>query len=261
MDYYVVQAFSARPDAGNPAGVVLLEHAMTDEWMQGIAREKGHSETAFVWQEGAVYHIRWFTPTKEVPICGHATLASSFVISHFVDSSIRTISFQSKTELLTVDVTDEQFTLHFSAVHLHSQSITSLMNAALGTRVEEAYLTEDGEHLVLVVANQAAVESIIPDLEIISQLAPHGVTVTASGQTSDVDYVLRYFAPNYGIAEDPVTGSAQTRLAPLWAQKLGKKVFVAHQLSRNQGWLTVELQGQEVLISGEACLVHQGKIH
>ncbi|PNY20244.1 PhzF family phenazine biosynthesis protein [Streptococcus parauberis] len=260
LPYYVVNAFTDVSFSGNPAGVVVLENELEEKLMQKIAKENNLSETAFIVREKNYYNIRWFTPQKEVDLCGHATLASAFVISHFLESNLKHITFSSKSGLFEVVVNENEMTIYFSTVKIDNVKITSEMNELFDIKVLEAYKTNDKEHLILVMENQEAVENLCIDLERISKLASHGVTATALSDESDNDYVLRYFAPNYGISEDPVTGSAQTRLAPLWIKKLGKKQLVSKQLSERKGIMIVELDGEKVKITGQAKLYLEGQL-
>lgn len=211
-------------------------------------------------REENYYHIRWFTPQKEVDLCGHATLASAFVISHFLEKNLKYIIFYSKSGSLEVIVNKDKMTFYFPTVEIDNVQITSEMNELFDIKVIEAYITNDREHLILVLENQEAIENLTIDLEKVSKLAPHGVIVTAISNERDKDYVLRYFAPNYGISEDPVTGSAQTRLAPLWVKKLGKNQLVSKQLSERKGVMIVEIDREKVKITGQAKLYIQGHL-
>ncbi|AUO80970.1 Phenazine biosynthesis protein PhzF [Streptococcus agalactiae] len=228
--------------------------------MQKIAKENKLSETAFILKEKDLYKIRWFTPEKEVDLCGHATLASTYVISRYLEDDFSHITFSSKSGLLEVTISGEDITLFFPMVDVKQVPITAMMSETIESEILEAYRTPDEEHLVLYLENQESIENFKIDLEKISQLAPHGVTLTAQSFDNDIDYVLRYFAPNYGINEDPVTGSAQTRLAPIWTKKLGKEQLVSKQLSERQGLMMIDLEEHLVKISGQANLYLKGSI-
>ncbi|EGJ27030.1 PhzF family phenazine biosynthesis protein [Streptococcus porcinus] len=260
LPYYVVNAFTNKAFGGNPAGVVVLDEPIKEELMQKIAKENKLSETAFILKEKDLYKIRWFTPEKEVDLCGHATLASTYVISRYLEDNLSQITFSSKSGLLEVTINGEKITLIFPIVDVKQVPITMMVSETIESEILEAYRTADEEHLVLCLENQGCIEQLKIDLEKIGQLAPHGVTLTAQSFDNDIDYVLRYFAPNYGINEDPVTGSAQTRLAPIWTRKLGKEQFVSKQLSERQGTMTVELEENLVKISGQANLYLKGSI-
>ncbi|MGT2933514.1 PhzF family phenazine biosynthesis protein [Streptococcus catagoni] len=260
LPYYIVNAFTDKSFSGNPAGVVVLDKPIEEELMQKIAKENNLSETAFILKENDYYHIRWFTPQKEVDLCGHATLASAYVVSYFLENSLEHITFSSKSGFLEVIINKDEMTLYFPMVTINQVPITSMMNEVFEVKIIEAYRTDDQEHLILVMENYKLLENLPLDLDKMRQLAPHGVTVTAKSDESDSDYVLRYFAPNYGINEDPVTGSAQTRLAPLWAKKLGKTQLISKQLSERQGIMIVELEGTMVKITGKASLYLEGRL-
>lgn len=260
LPYYVVNAFTNKAFSGNPAGVVVLDEPIKEDLMQKIAKENKLSETAFVLKEKDLYKIRWFTPEKEVDLCGHATLASTFVISRFLENNVNHITFSSKSGLLEVTIEGDEITLIFPMVDVKQVPITTTVSETIESEILEAYRTADEEHLVLYLENQESIENFKIDLEKISQLAPHGVTLTAQSSEKNIDYVLRYFAPNYGISEDPVTGSAQTRLALIWAIKLGKKRLIAKQLSERQGLMMIDLEENHVKISGQANLYLKGSI-
>ncbi|AUO85845.1 Phenazine biosynthesis protein PhzF [Streptococcus agalactiae] len=242
------------------AGVVVLDEPIKEDLMQKIAKENKLSETAFILKEKDLYKIRWFTPEKEVDLCGHATLESTYVISRYLEDDFSHITFSSKSGLLEVTISGEDITLFFPMVDVKQVPITAMMSETIESEILEAYRTPDEEHLVLYLENQESIENFKIDLEKISQLAPHGVTLTAQSFDNDIDYVLRYFAPNYGINEDPVTGSAQTRLAPIWTKKLGKEQLVSKQLSERQGLMMIDLEEHLVKISGQANLYLKGSI-
>ncbi|AUO84236.1 PhzF family phenazine biosynthesis protein [Streptococcus agalactiae] len=260
LPYYVVNAFTNKAFSGNPAGVVVLDEPIKEDLMQKIAKENKLSETAFILKEKDLYKIRWFTPEKEVDLCGHATLESTYVISRYLEDDFSHITFSSKSGLLEVTISGEDITLFFPMVDVKQVPITAMMSETIESEILEAYRTPDEEHLVLYLENQESIENFKIDLEKISQLAPHGVTLTAQSFDNDIDYVLRYFAPNYGINEDPVTGSAQTRLAPIWTKKLGKEQLVSKQLSERQGLMMIDLEEHLVKISGQANLYLKGSI-
>ncbi|HEO5576138.1 TPA: PhzF family phenazine biosynthesis protein [Streptococcus agalactiae] len=260
LPYYVVNAFTNKAFSGNPAGVVVLNEPIKEDLMQKIAKENKLSETTFILKEKDLYKIRWFTPEKEVDLCGHATLASTYVISRYLEDDLSHITFSSKSGLLEVTISGEDITLFFTMVDVKQVPITAMMRESIEPTILEAYRTADEEHLVLYLENQESIENFKIDLEKISQLAPHGVTLTAQSSEKNIDYVLRYFAPNYGINEDPVTGSAQTRLAPIWTKKLGKEQLVSKQLSERQGLMMIELEENLVKISGQANLYLKGNI-
>lgn len=260
LPYYVVNAFTNKVFSGNPAGVVVLDEPINENLMQKIAKENKLSETAFILKEKELYKIRWFTPEKEVDLCGHATLASTYVISRYLEDNLSHVTFSSKSGLLEVTINDDEITLFFPIVDVKQVPKTAMVRESIEPNILEAYRTADEEHLILCLENQECIEKLKIDLDKISQLAPHGVTLTAQSSEKNIDYVLRYFSPNYGINEDPVTGSAQTRLALIWAIKLGKKRLIAKQLSERQGLMMIDLEENHVKISGQANLYLKGSI-
>ncbi|MCL1863518.1 MAG: PhzF family phenazine biosynthesis protein [Defluviitaleaceae bacterium] len=256
MKYYIVDAFTDKLFAGNPAGVCVVEGALTEEQMQNIAKENNLSETAFVSRSGDGYDLRWFTPVKEVNLCGHATLGTAFVISNFVDD-ICEMRFYTKSGVLTVCKEGDLFVMDFPSQSPKRTKIHATMSEAIGKTVIEAFVYSDT--LVLVVENEACLQGVNPDFGLIAQLAPHAVIVTAKGESCD--FVSRFFAPNVGVDEDPVTGSAHSILIPLWADKLGKTKLTARQISKRGGILFCENHGERVKIAGQAVLYLKGEIN
>lgn len=253
LRFFQVDAFAPQPLTGNPAAVVPLERWLPDELMQKIAAENNLAETAFFAPEGDGYRIRWFTPEIEIDLCGHATLASGFVLDLFVKPGIGRVVFQSKSGPLSVEPKGERYQLDFP-----SQPPTPMEGAAvaeaLGQPVLECWRSTK---ILALVKDEAAVRAAKPDLAK-SKALGLGIIVTAPGDS--VDFVSRYFAPYAGIFEDPVTGSAHCILAPFWAKRLGKTLFAAKQVSKRGGDLTVELRGERVLIQGDARLYLEGRI-
>ncbi len=267
IDIFQVDAFSDRPFGGNPAAVCVLPEAATESWMQQVAAEMNLSETAFLYPLGngatAGYRLRWFTPTAEVDLCGHATLASAHVLwteGHLPTTA--TARFQTRSGLLTATQADGWITLDFPSQPIDPisppvdllQCLAGVPPVAVGKGAwaEANYLVE--------VASEAVVRSLQPNLALMKTLPAMGVIVTALGTQPEVDFVSRYFAPAVGIDEDPVTGSAHCSLAPYWQAKLGKTHFVAKQVSRREGLLRVQIEGDRVLISGQAVTVLRGTL-
>ena len=260
MKYYVVDAFADGLFKGNPAGVCILDNELDEELMQNIAMENNLSETAFVVRKNGNYGLRWFTPSAEVDLCGHATLAAAFVIADIFGEFVEEMRFDTKSGVLTVHKRDDGlFELDFPANKPLKTTVLPEMERAVGVPVVEAYKTRDLESLILIVESEYKVREVKPDLELIKKLAPLAVNVTAKGD--DVDFVSRFFAPNVGVPEDHVTGSAHTRLVPLWAERLGKDRMTAVQLSKRGGVLFCEDCGQRVRIAGRAVLYLRGEIN
>jgi PhzF family phenazine biosynthesis protein len=255
--YFVVDTFTKDVFSGNSAGVCLVDETIDSKTMQNIAFENNLAETAFIRKDGDDFDLRWFTPETEIDLCGHATLASAFVISQFIDSSIEIMKFHTLSGILPVVKKGDLFEMDFPSRKPTQKTVTPSMEQALGVPVLEAHLARD---MLLLVENEKIVTTIHPNLECISQIPDaFGVIVTAKG--NEVDFVSRFFAPNAGIPEDPVTGSSHSTLIPFWAERLHKTKMVAKQLSKRGGTLYCEHCGERVKISGYAVLYLSGEIH
>ncbi|SBV91016.1 putative enzyme [uncultured Eubacteriales bacterium] len=256
MRYYVVDAFTDKLFGGNPAGVCLLDEWPDKEEMQSIAAENNLAETAFVVKREGYYDLRWFTPEVEIDLCGHATLASGFIIANFVDPKALTMRFETQSGTLTVTKHGDIFELDFPTRLPKKIEVTQLMSQAISTPVLEAHLSRD---LLLLVDSEKDVKDLTPDLNQLKQIPDcFAVIVTAKGETAD--FVSRFFAPNAGITEDPVTGSSHSTLIPFWAERLRKSKLTAKQLSKRGGVLYCENCGDRVKIAGKAVLYLQGEI-
>ncbi len=256
MTLYQIDAFTDKLFGGNPAAVISLEAWPEDHLMQSIALENNLAETAFVVPEGDDFRIRWFTPAVEVNLCGHATLAAAYVMFHELGYSNDTIRFQSRSGWLSVSRNESWLTLDFPTDRLSPLDITPPMQKCTTANILEAY--QGRSDYMWVLADQKAVKESHFDLLAISALGYRGIIVTAEGK--DVDFVSRFFAPAYGIPEDPVTGSAHTTLTPYWSNRLGKRNLTARQVSPRGGYLKCELKGDRVLIRGQAVKYMQGEI-
>lgn len=256
LPFYQVDAFTSKLFGGNPAAVVPLEKWLNDETLQNIAAENNLSETAFFVKEGEHYHIRWMTPVNEVPLCGHATLASAYVIFNFIEKDADKIKFMSKSGELIVTREGNLLTLDFPT----HKPRTVEMNETILKCFEKKPLEvlENGFYLLVIFDSEEYIRNLQPNFELIKQLHPHAVIVSAKGD--EVDFVSRMFAPNEGINEDPVTGSAHTVLIPYWSEKLGKKNFRALQVSKRSGELFCEDCGDRVKISGRGVLYATGNV-
>lgn len=256
MRYYIVDAFTEEMFHGNPAGVCLLEHPLDATTMQCIAAENNLAETAFVVPKGNDFDLRWFTPEVEIDLCGHATLASAFVLSNFINTTLQTIRFHTLSGLLSVIRKNDLYEMDFPARKPFKTAVTPLMEEAFGVKVCEAHTARD---LMLLVENEETVKNLCPDFELIRKIQDYfAVIVTAKGDSAD--FVSRFFAPRAGIPEDPVTGSSHATLIPFWSQRLNKSTMLAKQLSRRGGILYGEDCGERVKISGKAVLYLQGTI-
>lgn len=253
---YQIDAFASELFEGNPAAVCPLIKWLPDDKMQKIAFENNLSETAFFVQKGTGFHIRWFSPTNEVNLCGHATLASAYVLFNILNYNKNIIKFESKSGLLKVVKDDDNLILDFPAQPpLPCETTQEIINALNITPIE----CVKSEDLIAVLNDENDVLTIEPDFEQMTKFGLRGVIVTA--QSKKYDFVARCFFPGLGIKEDPVTGSAYTQLAPYWATKLGKDLFRVKQLSARGGELTCELYKDRVLISGKAVKYMEGKIN
>lgn len=253
LPIFQVDAFSDRVFKGNPAAVVPLDAWIDDALMQSIALENNLSETAFFVREGDGFRIRWFTPTNEVPLCGHATLASAWVIFHLHGGD--SISFSSASGPLRVTRSASLLALDFPAYPLRAFDGPRSVVSALGGAPRE--LLARDRLVFAVFDDEAAVRAVTPDFAALKR-EDYKALITAPG--TDVDFVSRFFAPSEGIDEDPVTGSAHCSLIPYWAARLGKTALRAKQVSRRSGSLTCELRGDRVSIAGHAVRYLEGFI-
>lgn len=256
MRYYIVDAFTDCLFSGNPAGVCLLEGPLPDEVMQNIAAENNLAETAFLLREGDGYNLRWFTPEQEFDLCGHATLASAYVLFCFVEKDAECIRFTTQSGVLTVCRNGALLEMDFPSRPPAQVPVVDAMSQALGVPVLEAHLSRD---MILLVASESEVAALRPDLDAAAGI-PGCVNLVVTAPGDSVDFVSRYFTPGISIPEDPVTGSAHSSLIPFWAGRLGKQQLVARQLSKRGGTLYCQNKGGRVIISGEAVLYLAGEI-
>ena len=253
---YQIDAFTNEVFKGNPAAVCALDSWLEDRVLKAIAAENNLSETAFLVQQSKHYDIRWFTPEIEVDLCGHATLASAYVIFHYLQPESTSVSFSSRSGQLNVSKRDHQICLDFPSMEASPCSPTNLLLSALGEKPKEVLAARD---YLVVYDNEEEIRSLNPNLIMLKELDRLGVIVTSPGKTCD--FVSRFFAPKAGIAEDPVTGSAHCTLTPYWAKRLGKNSLRAHQISARGGELFCDLQGERVLIAGQAARYLEGWIY
>ncbi|GAB3173864.1 PhzF family phenazine biosynthesis protein [Telluribacter humicola] len=257
LSLYQLDAFTDQLYAGNPAAVVPLEQWLPDELMQQIAAENNLAETAFFVPTENGFHIRWFTPTTEVELCGHATLATAHVIFEVQGYEGKDIIFESQSGPLRVLRNDGWLTLDFPVDQFQvAVSPPALSESISSTAPLEVYKGKS-DYLV-VLDNETEVRELRPDIIILSTIPARGIIVTAPGD--EVDFVSRFFAPQSGIDEDPVTGSAHTTLVPYWAKRLEKTHLEARQVSKRGGYLRCELNGDRVCISGQVRLYLKGEI-
>lgn len=255
MKYFVVDAFTDQKFSGNPAGVCLLDHWLDDSLLQKIAFENNLAETAFFVKQDGYYKLRWFTPEVEVNLCGHATLASAFVIMTVLDKEITKVEFTTKSGILSVVRDGDKYLMDFPSRKPVPCEIPMGLTEALGISVLEAHLSE---YLLLLAEDEAEVKRATPDVIQLKRAVIPPVILTAKG--TDCDFVSRFFAPNYGIEEDPVTGSSHTTLIPFWCERLHKTEMTAKQLSKRGGTLYCKDCGPRVEIGGKAVLYSIGDI-
>ena len=254
LSYWMVDAFTDRVFTGNPAAVLLPDAALPDALMQSIAAENNLSETAFAVREDGGFHLRWFTPTVEVDLCGHATLASAFVLNMLnVPGPYR---FRTRSGQLTAHVDTGRITLDFPARDFQAIDAPTGLRDALGLQPDYVLQSAD---LVAVLASPDDVRDLRPDPAEIAALPGGALIVTAQGG-ADADITSRYFAPAYGIVEDPVTGSLHTQIVPYWAKRLGKQRLRCHQASARGGMMVCDYAPPRVQLTGTAVLYASGTI-
>ena len=257
MKFYQVDAFTSQLFGGNPAAVCLSGQWPSDELMQSVAAENNLSETAFVVKNETGYDIRWFTPTVEVDLCGHATLASAWVIFNKCGFHKEEILFHSpRSGELKVRKSGKMLFLDFPADVFAPCDCPAEIREGIGLTPLEVYRGKTDS--LAVVNTEREVRNIFPDYRAVGKLGARGLIVTAPGET--VDFVSRFFGPQSGVDEDPVTGSAHTTLIPYWAERMGKSKLVAHQISARVGQLECEYLPPRVIIGGEAVLYASGEI-
>jgi predicted PhzF superfamily epimerase YddE/YHI9 len=255
---YQIDAFAERPFTGNPAAVCPLDGWLPDPVMQSIAAENNLSETAFFVQDGEAWGLRWFTPTTEMDLCGHATLASAYAIFRFLapDRSSRAVFRTLRAGELTVERSGELLALALPARPAAPCEPPPTLAAALGAAPTTVLAARD---YLAIYDEPGQVAALAPDFAALAKL-DRAVIVTAPGE-SGTDFVSRFFAPTLGVDEDPVTGSAHCTLIPYWARRLGKDRLAARQLSRRGGSLVCERRGERVVIAGRAVLYLSGTIY
>lgn len=252
---YQVDAFATRVFEGNPAAVCPLESWPDDGLLQAIAEENNLSETAFFVPTEKGYELRWFTPVKEVDLCGHATLAAAHVIFEMLGYYKQVIVFETRSGELSVEKRGDQLEMNFPACPPTLCELPEILVKGLGQRPIEVWSADD---YLAIFDSEATIRAMTPNHALLGQLDLRGVIVTAPG--TDVDFVSRFFAPKFGIPEDPVTGSAHCELALYWANKLGKNTLSAKQVSKRGGNITCEVKADRVLLSGCAVTFMEAEI-
>ena len=255
LPLYQIDAFTNRMFAGNPAAVVILETWLPDENLKSIAAENNLAETAFVVPNGEAMPLRWFTPTVEVDLCGHATLAAAHVLFRYIFPSAKQLTFNTRSGNLTVTREDDFLSMDFPARPGKPVQLTQAVISVLGIRPQELYHARD---LLAIFEAESQIREFRPDFERLASLDTFAIIISAPGEA--VDYVYRFFAPRQGIPEDPVTGSANCTLVPYWTGRLGRLELTAKQLSVRGGDLRCALRGDRVMIAGQAVEYLRGEI-
>ncbi|MTI86107.1 MAG: PhzF family phenazine biosynthesis protein [Firmicutes bacterium] len=256
---YQVDAFTNKPFAGNPAAVCMLTEPKGKKWMQGVAREMNLSETAFLLKIGDGYNLRWFTPTVEVDLCGHATLASAHILweKGYLEAG-KEARFDTKSGLLTASKKNDWIELDFPAEPPQETSAPDELIKALG--VTPNFVGKNRVDYIIEVEDAQSVQNIQPDFNLLKKLNIRGIMVTSQLDADKYDFVSRFFAPGVGVDEDPVTGSAHCCLGPYWKERLNKDEFMAYQASERGGFLKVRVNGERVILGGQAVTVLCGEL-
>ena len=257
--YFVVDAFTNRPFGGNPAAVVPLEHWKDDAWLQNVALEMNLSETAYLVRNSTGYDLRWFTPTTEVDLCGHATIASARVLVHLGQlNDGADVDFSTRSGVLRAHRAGSQIQLDFPALPVEPCDPPAGLLESLG--VPPRYVGRSRFDLLVEVASAGVLRKLKPDIQRLGAIRCRGVIVTSASDEAQFDFMSRFFAPQVGVDEDPVCGSAHCCLAPYWGQRLGKPKMVAYQASARGGVIHVENRGDRVILGGEGVIFASGEI-
>lgn len=256
MKQYIVDAFTDKIFHGNQAAVCVLENWLPEKLMMNIAKENNFSETAFTVKCGDKYHLRWFTPSGEINLCGHATLATSYILFKFYETSTKKLVFSTLSGDLIISRADDYIVMDFPAYHYSETSVTEQMAKAMGAKPSKAYFDRD---LLLVYEDEDIIRNMAPDFEAMKLLDKEIVGVTAPGH--EYDCVSRCFAPKLKINEDPVTGSIHCMIAPYWAERLGKHTISAYQASERGGEMKCEIRCDRVVIYGKAALFSSSELN
>lgn len=259
---YHVDAFTDRAFRGNPAAVCFLDFWLDDALLRKVAAENNLPATAFLVSSGGAYELRWFSPVCELKLCGHATLSAAFVLFEFVSPTAHEIAFSTKFRgNLLVRKEGNLLSMDFPALSAKTCAAPAELVAALGPGLSGHGMLEmltGNETYVVVLPSESHIQSFQPDFVRLQKLHPYVVAITARGESED--FVSRYFAPGYGIPEDFVTGSLHCLLAPMWAERLGKSILQARQLSAREGEMRCELRGDRVLLQGKAVAILKGSL-
>lgn len=259
MELSIINTFTDQAFKGNPAAVCMLSEEKESNWMQQVTKEINLPTTAFINLINGEYFLRWFTPSTEISICGHGTLASSFYLwgKGYIEKD-KPIIFQTKSGLLKARNIDGWVQLEFPSIVEEETNPPELLLTALG--VTPIYVGKNGLDYLVEVESEDTVKNLKPNIDLISQLRARGVIVTSQSNSNEYDFVSRFFSPSQGIIEDYVNGSSHCCLGPYWESKLQKKEFTAYQASERGGILKVKVLDDKVLISGKAVIIFEGKL-
>lgn len=254
-----VDAFADKPFSGNPAAVCVLNEPADERWMQKVAKEMNLSETAFLYPQADGFNLRWFTPAVEVDLCGHATLASAHVLWElkYLEAT-KTAKFYTRSGLLTAERQGDWVELNFPSTPQELALPPEKLEEALGVAVK--YVGKNQFDYLVEVDSEEKVRQMQPNFALLRKMPARGIIVTSLAQSSEYDFVSRFFAPGAGIDEDPVTGSAHCCLAPFWSARLKKNEFVAYQASERGGVVRARLAGDRVYLGGQAVTVLRGEL-
>jgi len=259
MKIFQVDAFTSRMFAGNPAGVCIFMTNETDEWMQDMASEMNLSETAFLKKRDDGYDLRWFTPNREVDLCGHATLAAAHVLYETgTETGEMDIKFYTRSGSLSAKKIGNWIELNFPSEE--DEAVPDVPEIIRGINARHLYLGKNRMDYIIEVESETILRELEPDIGILKKVGTRGFIVTSRSDDKKIDFVSRFFAPAFAVDEDPVTGSAHCCLGPYWKRKLGKNEFVAYQASKRGGLLKVRVKGDRVHLSGEAVTVFSGEV-
>jgi PhzF family phenazine biosynthesis protein len=263
VEIHTIDAFTSEPFAGNPAAVCVLEDERSDRWLQAVAAEMNLAETAFLWREGAGYRLRWFTPVVEVPLCGHATLASAHLLFETARAGGDLLRFATKSgELRASRQEGGDIELDFPAFSYEPTLLPAAVAVALGvTPLATSRVARlNGDSYLVEAASEREVRGARPDPRALLAAQAPSVILTTRSETPGFDFVSRYFAPGAGVDEDPVTGAAHCALGPYWSEKLGKREMTAYQASARGGVVGVRVEGERVALRGRAVTVVSGRL-
>jgi PhzF family phenazine biosynthesis protein len=258
--FYFINAFTEEKFKGNPAAIVFLRKKKSEEWMKSLAKEINQPITSFISKENANnFHLRWFTPTKEIDLCGHGTLGAAHIIwSEGFSSSESTINFYTQSGLLQTELLEQQIIMRFNIKESTQIEVTKTLKRVTDFPIKGAAWAED--RYILELENQDMVHKVTPNLEAIRELEGPGIIITSRG-TDKYDFVSRYFAPKIGINEDYVTGSAHCALASYWSDRLNKKEFTAYQDSERGGEIQLKIKGDKVELIGGCITLLKGHLY